>query len=199
MYSRSSRRSSSCPCRSPCWPISSIGARLFGLERLGGRGVAAGLVAFGGLALMLGAQRGELAPLGLGFAFAAAACRTAMLLITRAALAGAEPRLTTFYSLVSSTIVLVAASLLTGTWALPKSALGWTGFLGTSVTTTLAILALFASAARIGPFRTALLMNLEPVVSTLLSLALLGEVMAPLQALGAAVMIGALVAFQKRA
>ena len=60
------------------------------------------------------------------------------------------------------------------------------------------ILGLFASTVRIGPFRTALLMNLEPVLAAIGSALLLGEVMTPLQALGGAVMIAALVAFQLR-
>ena len=44
----------------------------------------------------------------------------------------------------------------------------------------------------------ALTMNLEPVVSTLLSMALLGESLGPVQWLGAAIMIAALSAFQLR-
>ncbi len=42
------------------------------------------------------------------------------------------------------------------------------------------ILGLFASTVRIGPFRTALLMNLEPVLAAIGSALLLGEVMTPL-------------------
>jgi drug/metabolite transporter (DMT)-like permease len=41
-------------------------------------------------------------------------------------------------------------------------------------------------------------MNLEPPLATIGSAFLLGEVITPLQALGGAVMIGALVAFQLR-
>jgi drug/metabolite transporter (DMT)-like permease len=41
-------------------------------------------------------------------------------------------------------------------------------------------------------------MNLEPLLATIGSALLLGEVITPLQALGGAVMIGALVAFQLR-
>jgi drug/metabolite transporter (DMT)-like permease len=41
-------------------------------------------------------------------------------------------------------------------------------------------------------------MNLEPVVSTLLSIAVLGELLTPLQVLGAAIMLAALCAFQLR-
>ena len=67
-----------------------------------------------------------------------------------------------------------------------------------SVAVTIAVLTLFISTQRIGPFRSALIMNLEPLLATLLSAPLLGEVITPLQALGGAIMLGALVAFQLR-
>jgi drug/metabolite transporter (DMT)-like permease len=178
--------------------LTGIAASLTGLERLSPRGVLAALVAFAGLALMIGAQPGALAPAGLAWAFGAACCRTAMLLITRASLAGAEARLTTWYSLLSSTAVLVIVCLVLRDWTPPLDAPGWAAFVGTSITTTVAVLALFASAARIGPFRTAVLMNLEPVVSTVLGLLLVGDSVTPLQLAGGAVMLGALVLFQLR-
>ncbi len=176
--------------------LTGIGGAVTGLDKLTWRGALAALVAFGGLALMIGAHHGDLAFAGLAYAFAGACCRTVMLLVTRHSLSGADSRLTSGYSMLSSTAVLALACLATLTWNLPQTGAGWAGFLGASVATTVAILALFASTARIGPFRTALTMNLEPVVSTVLSMLLLGESMGPLQALGAAIMIAALCAFQ---
>jgi probable blue pigment (indigoidine) exporter len=57
---------------------------------------------------------------------------------------------------------------------------------------------LFMSINRIGPFRSALIMNLEPLLATILSAPVLGEVLTPFQAIGGAIMLGALVAFQLR-
>ncbi len=176
--------------------LTGIGGAVTGLDKLTWRGGLAAIVAFGGLALMIGAHPDGVAPIGLAYAFAAACARTVMLLVTRASLAGADSRLTSGYSLASSTAVLALACLVAQTWSLPQTLPGWAGFLGTSVSTTVGVLALFASTARIGPFRTALTMNLEPVTSTLLSLLLLGETMGSLQMLGAAIMIAALCAFQ---
>ncbi len=178
--------------------LTGIGGAITGLDKLSWRGALAALTAFGGLALMIGAQTGELAPVGIAYALAAALCRTAMLLITRAELSESDSRLTSGYSLLSSTAVLALASLVTLNWNLPQTDLGWAAFLVTSAATTVAILALFASTARIGPFRTALTMNLEPVMSTVFSTVFLGETIGPLQLLGAAIMIIALVAFQVR-
>ena len=62
----------------------------------------------------------------------------------------------------------------------------------------IAVLMIFISTARIGPFRTALFMNLEPLLATIGSAIVLNEVITPVQAIGGAVMIAALVAFQLR-
>jgi probable blue pigment (indigoidine) exporter len=51
---------------------------------------------------------------------------------------------------------------------------------------------------RIGPFRTALFMNLEPLLTALGSALFLAQVLTPLQALGGGIMLAALVMFQLR-
>ena len=83
-----------------------VGAAI-GLERLRLASAAAAVVALLGLALMLGADTAHLAWLGVGLAIGAALCRVATLLITRAALSGADSRLTTWYSMLSSTAALL--------------------------------------------------------------------------------------------
>lgn len=174
-----------------------VGAAI-GLERLGLASAAAAMVALLGLALMLGADPAGLVWLGVALAIGAALCRVATLLIARAALSEADSRLTTWYSMLSSTAVLLVASLALGAPALPHGPIGWVGFFGVCVCSTASMLALFASTVRIGAFRTALLMNLEPVVSTLLSIVVLGEVLTPVQFAGGAIMVVALCAFQVR-
>jgi probable blue pigment (indigoidine) exporter len=178
--------------------ITGIIAGLTGLERLSWRGGVAAIVAFLGLGLTIGAHPGELALTGVAFSFVAAASRAAMLLLTRALLARSDARLITWYSLLSSTAVFVAISAATRNWHPPHTAVGWTALGVTSVVTIVALLGVFMSANRVGPFRTALVMNLEPLLATVGSALLLGEVIAPMQALGGAIMLAALVAFQLR-
>jgi len=67
-----------------------------------------------------------------------------------------------------------------------------------SLAVTTGLLGVFASTARIGPFRTALFMNLEPLLTAIGSALFLAEVLTPLQALGGGVMLAALVMFQLR-
>ena len=178
--------------------LTGLAAAASGLEPLRLRGILAALAAFFGLALMIGAHPGGLALAGVVAAVAAACCRVLMLLITRAALAGTDARLITWYSLVSSTVLFAALSLATWTWNPPDTALGWFAFVGLGISTTLGLLAVFISTERIGPFSTALFMNLEPLLTAIGSAIFLGEVLTPLQALGGGVMLVALVAFQMR-
>ncbi len=178
--------------------LTGLAAAATGVELLSWRGAAAALAAFFGLALMIGAHPTTLAMAGIVAALAAACCRVVLLLVTRVYLQGTDPQRVTWYSLASSTVVFVGASLATMSWQPPATALGWFALLALAVTTTTGILGVFASTGRIGPFRTALFMNLEPLLATIGSALFLGEVTTPVQALGGTIMIVALAAFQMR-
>lgn len=178
--------------------LTGIAAAALGLEKLGWRGLTAALVAFLGLALTVGAHPGGVALAGVGFAVGAAVCRVAVLLLTRAYLHDADPRLTTWYSILSSTAIFVGFSLATWTWNGPATVPGWIAMLAIGLATIIAVLALFVAIRRIGPFRSALVMNLEPLLAALMSVPLLGEAFTPVQAAGGALMLAALVAFQLR-
>jgi drug/metabolite transporter (DMT)-like permease len=136
--------------------------------------------------------------LGVASALCAAVIRVVTLLITRRSLHATDARLNTWYSLAPSGLVFLLASVLTQTWNAPESLGGWSAFAGMTLTSTLSMLLIFVSVTRVGPFRTALIMNLEPLVSTLASMALLGEVLTPVQAVGGVLMLAALFAFQTR-
>jgi probable blue pigment (indigoidine) exporter len=176
--------------------LTGIGGSLFGIERLSWRGTLAAVVAFLGLALTVGAQSQHLSVLGIALALAAALSRAGFLLVARVELQEADARLTTWYSLISSTAIFAVAAALTLNWQPPQTGTGWLAVAIVSLTTATGILALYVSTGRVGAFRTALVMNLEPLLATLLSVPLLSEVITPLQATGAAVMLAALVAFQ---
>ncbi len=178
--------------------LTGIAAAVVGLERLSWRGMLAAVVAFLGLGLMLGATPASLVPAGVMAAIVAACCRVLMLLITRARMQGVNPLAITLYSLISSTALLSAASLITRDWQPPSTIIGWAAVIGLSILVTIGMLGVFVSTVRIGPFRTALFMNLEPALAAIGSAVFLDEVFAPLQILGGAVMVVALTAFQLR-
>lgn len=176
--------------------LTGIGGAITGVDRLGWRALLTAAVAFAGLSLMLGTHVEALSWLGIGCAFAAAAARVVSLLATRAYLAGTDARVTTWYAMVPSTILFIGMALIAGAWHPPQTSIGWLAFAGVSIGSTLSTLLIYVSTNRVGPFRTALAMNLEPLVTVLLSVALLGETLTPLQAVGAAVMLTALCLFQ---
>jgi probable blue pigment (indigoidine) exporter len=178
--------------------LTGLAAAATGLDKITWRGAVAAVAAFLGLALMIGAHPTTLAMVGILAALGAAGCRVGLLLVTRAMLQDADPVRITWYSLVSSTVLLAAAALATLAWQPPATPSGWAALVALSVAVTTGMLGVFASTVRIGPFRTALFMNLEPLLATIGSALFLGEVITPLQAFGGAVMIAALVAFQLR-
>jgi drug/metabolite transporter (DMT)-like permease len=149
------------------------------------------IVAFCGLALLIEAHPAGSAVVGVAYAIGAAGCRTAVLLVTRAYLVGADARLTT----LASTAIFLVASFAQQAWNLPHSGLAWTYLVALSFATTAAILFIFLSTVRIGAFRTAVIMHLEPLTATILS-ALMGQVITPVQALGMIIMLAGLIAFQ---
>jgi probable blue pigment (indigoidine) exporter len=178
--------------------VTGLAGAATGLDKVTWRGAVAALTAFVGLALMIGAHPTTIAMTGILAALGAAFCRVALLLVTRAMLQDADPLRITWYSLVSSNALLALLALATLNWQPPSGASGWLALLALSVAVTTGLLGVFGSTVRIGPFRTALFMNLEPLLATVGSALFLGEVITPLQAVGGLVMIGALVAFQLR-
>jgi drug/metabolite transporter (DMT)-like permease len=178
--------------------LTGISAAAVGLEPLSWKGAVAALIAFVGLGVMLGAHPAGLALAGVVAALAAAVCRVLLLLLTRALLQGVNPLAITLYSMISSTVLFVLASLVLLDWQPPATALGWVAVIALGISVMGGILGVFASTGRIGPFRTALFMNLEPLLTTIGSAVVLDEVITPVQALGGALMLGALMAFQLR-
>ena len=147
---------------------------------------------------MIRAHPEQLAWSGLAFAIGAAVCRTTILLVTQSQLQDSDPQLTTWYLILSSTAILATAALLTWNWHAPGTPWGWVALIAISVGTTISVLALFESIRRVGPFRSALIMYLEPLLSTLLSGPVAGEAITLTQALGGSIMLAALVGFQLR-
>ena len=176
--------------------LTGIGGRLTGVDRLSLPALLTAVAAFLGLALMLGSDQHALSAAGIFWALAAALLRAISLLMTRAYLHGTDARLTTWYSMLPSTMLFVIGSAVIGDWQTPHDGFGWLAFAGTSVCSTLSTLLVYISTNRVGPFRTAFIMNLEPLLTTILSLLFLGETLSPLQALGAAAMLTSLCVFQ---
>jgi len=89
--------------------LTGLAAAATGLEKITWRGALAAIAAFLGLMLMIGAHPTSLALVGILGALAAACCRVVMLLVTRATLQGTDALQITWYSMISSSALFVAA------------------------------------------------------------------------------------------
>lgn len=176
--------------------LTGIAAAITGLERMRWQGMVCAAIAFAGLGLMIGAHPAGLLPAGLALALAAAVFRVAVLILTRAYLDRADARVTTWYSLIAQIILFGAVLIVNRDYAAADNIGGWVAMLVVSVGATAGIVFMFVSTVQIGPFRTALIMNLEPLLATVLSALFLGQSITPLQSVGAAIMLASLFAFQ---
>ena len=151
------------------------------------------IAAFIGLGFALDITGDALNLTGVALAITAAVLNTALILLNRRLVGEADSRPVSFYMLASAAIAVVIASLISGTYPVPETVVGITAFLGVGVFYAFSIISFFAALSMIGPIRNGLFMNFEPVTSVFLGFVLLGQVLAPLQLLGAAIVVCAIV------
>jgi len=173
-----------------------------GSERPGPRALIAMPVALIGLALALdvfgasGDFSGRWAEIGAGVGFAVGAAVTfaTALFFTSRWLKDVDGRLRTFLTMSTVAVLMLAAGVFAGNLALPSNPGGWLGlvllilFYGTAFT------ALFVLLPRLDALNNSAALNFEPIAVLLLAWPILGQGVAPLQIVGALVVVGAVVA-----
>lgn len=151
------------------------------------------LGAFGGLALALGPEFANLDWRGLALAGTGAVGTAGMLIFTARQAPEVDSMTNTLWvnvvGLVGVGILVAAGSGI----HLPGDDAGWEAFAGALGIYTLAIIAVLGGAKLAGAARTAMIMNLEPVLTLGLAALVLHEALGPKQIGGAALVIGAVV------
>ena len=180
-----------------CFPIIvGVLTHFVGEERLTRRRSVAILIGFSGLVLVLGGNIGRPDPLGVALAFAAGCGVGFNFLMTPPLVRVLSPLVMTmsvtglpflFYS--------VLASVLEPTIA-PSTPLAWVGVVGNGICYASGLGFMYATIRRLGAVRTAVFLNAEPLVSVLVAFLVLGEVLAPPQFAGAAVVLAGVVLMQ---
>ena len=165
-------------------------------HRLPCHGLAAMALAFAGLALALGARADILHPIGLALAAFAAASFAVVLLWTGRSMAGTDSKTLTFHIMASGAVFLGAVALIKGGLAWPQDDAGWAAFAASSALFGLATLTLFLAIERIGALKTSFIDFGSPVWTILFGILLLGEEMTPMQWLGAALVVVAIIGHQ---
>jgi drug/metabolite transporter (DMT)-like permease len=173
-----------------------------GSERPARRALIAMPVALGGLALALdvSGRSGDIASrwveigAGVGFALGAAASFAAILFLTSRWLKDVDGRVRTFLTMTTVAVLLLAAGALAGNLALPANPGAWLGlgllmlFYGTAFT------ALFVLLPRLDALNNSAALNFEPIAVLFIAWPVLGQGVAPLQIVGALVVVGAVIA-----
>lgn len=164
---------------------------LFLRERITRAKVIALVLALIGLALTVGPEGGQIA--GILLAISAAVIYSVYIIVGAGVMKQVSP-------IQSSTVIFAAAGAVSGTLMLidgpnlPTTSTGWLVVLGiVLIPTILAIVTFLAGLERIGPTNASMLSTLEPVVTVLLSVLLLGEVLQPITLLGGALILIAVV------
>jgi drug/metabolite transporter (DMT)-like permease len=173
-----------------------------GWERLGWRTAAAVVLAFAGLALALDPHGGTLSLRGLVFAFVAAVGLGAVVAVASRVFGSGDSRPVTLHMAATAGVLLIVFCAVQGDFLLPRTGLGWLGFVGTAGFYGFALIAFFIAVSMIGPVRASLLSYAEPVVTAVLGFGMLGETLMPMQIAGIALVIAALIGatlWQRRA
>lgn len=158
------------------------------------------LAALAGLYVALEVERFAFAPEGVIFAVVAAVGVAISYVWTGRALPAVDSAVMTFHMAITGLVGAAIYVAATGSFALPANGgagyVGW-GALGVAVLGfAVAFFAMFRGVHLIGPARTAMVMNLEPVFTIALAFALLSEDLSSRKLIGAALVLAAVVASQ---
>ncbi|HEY0877319.1 MAG TPA: DMT family transporter [Zeimonas sp.] len=130
---------------------------------------------------------------GVSFAAIAALAFAAVLLFTTRWLSDTDGRLRSFVLMLVVAAVAILMGKTSGEFAWPRDATGWGALVLLTLLYSSAITALFVLLPRLGAVNNAAVMNFEPIAALLLAWLILDQAMAPLQLLGAAIVVSAIV------
>lgn len=152
-----------------------------------------------GVALVVGGDGAGAAPIGVGLALCSALCYALYTAGSRAISPGLEPSELTVGVLVGTTVSMLAYGVLDGGLALPHGRAEWAIVLGIVVVSTVVPHLLFyQGVARIEAGRVGVISTVEPVVTVVLGVLLLGEVVTLTAALGGGLVLAGVLVIQRR-
>jgi drug/metabolite transporter (DMT)-like permease len=174
---------------------------LSGGERPARRMLVAMPVALAGLALALdvwgrsGDISGRWAEIGAGVLWATGASLSfaAAMLLTAHKLGSMDGRLRSFLTMSVVAVVAIVGGAAAGDFALPADATGWTALVLLTVFYGTAITSLFVVLPKLGAVNNMAILNFEPIAVLGLAWLILGQAVAPLQIVGAFIVVGAIV------
>ena len=127
---------------------------------------------------------------GVAFALAASATFGLALVYTQHETTGLDGRVRTFSSMSIVGVLAVAAAMSQGGFHLPQAPAGWWGLGMLSFLYGTAFTILFTVLPKLGVVGNSAIMNVEPVFALVLAWALLDQAVAPIQLVGAFLVVG---------
>lgn len=128
---------------------------------------------------------------GVAFALAAAATFALALVLTQHEAGGLDGRLRTFATMAMVFVLALGGVIWQGGPSWPTASAGWWGLVLLTLLYGSGITILFTVLPRLGVVGNSAIMNVEPVFSLILAWLILGQAVAPIQVLGALVVVGA--------
>ncbi len=158
--------------------------------------VVALATAFAGLATMLGVSLGASDPRGVALVLGAAVAVALNSVGVVRLVSHIHPLVAMFHMAVTAAVALPALAVATGSVQLPVSATGWVGMFGVIALQCVSLPLYFVAVARIGALKTAMLANIQPVVSIVAARALFGELLGAAQLAGGAMVLAGVMLMQ---
>ena len=176
------------------YPAMVTGLAVFiGRETLNRLKMAALLVCFAGLLQVLGVSFGSVSTAGLLFGVAAAFGQACHVLLSHAIVTTLSPLLTVGWSALTTSAVFIVYGMMSGELQLTLPTVAWAAILGTAFFANfIGIVLFFVGMRLVGPSDASIVMNLEPVLTVVLSVLLLGESFGWPQAAGGAIILAGL-------
>jgi drug/metabolite transporter (DMT)-like permease len=174
----------------------SVGNSLMERRLPGGLRMVALLTAFAGLALMLGVSLSNAHPVGIILSLSAALA-TAINVIGSARLLLQGDRWVMFWHMaLIAACTLLVIGLVRDAITLPTAPIGWFGMIGVAVLQATSIPLFYIALAEIGPEKSSMFNNLQPIVSILAAYVGFAELLSPAQFAGAGLVMGGIALMQ---
>jgi drug/metabolite transporter (DMT)-like permease len=161
-------------------------------------GLALALDAFGAASGLGASAHWQQIGNGVAFATTAAATFALAMVLTQHELLPIDGRVRTVYTLGTVLLLTTAFAASSGDWSLPSTATGWWGLAGLTVLYGTAFTLMFSLLPRLGVVGNSAIMNVEPVFALALAWLLLGQAVAPVQVLGAMIVVTTVIALGLR-
>ena len=156
-------------------------------------GLALALDVFGATSDLSAAAHWGRIGAGVGFAFGAAATFGLALVLTQHEAGAVDGRVRTATTMSTVGLIAIIAAWSQGGFHWPQAAIGWWGLAALTLLYGTGITVLFTVLPRLGVAGNSSIMNVEPVFALLLGWLILGQMIAPLQIVGALLVVSAVV------